>query len=240
MEAIVQFDHVSVSFMEKQVLQEVSFQLSKGEFTYLVGPTGTGKSTILKLIYADVIPQYGTIRMGEFQVNQLDHRQIPLLRRKLGIVFQDYQLLPDRNVYQNIHFALRATGWRKSAHIKGRIQEVLMKVGMAGKAESMPHQLSGGERQRVTIARALINDPVLLIADEPTGNLDPKAAEYIMEVLWSINYGGTTLLMATHEYPLIQRHPARVLELRDCKLTEYAHSANFLSQYRDRLQTGTA
>lgn len=239
MEPIVQFAHVSISFAEKSILQEASFALVKGEFAYLVGPTGTGKSTIMKLIYGDVKPKYGHIRVGEFRVETLNDRELPFLRRKLGIVFQDYQLLPDRSVYQNILFALKASGWRSSSRIKGRIQEVLMQVGMAGKAESLPHQLSGGEQQRVTIARALINDPFLLVADEPTGNLDPVASQQIMDLLWNIHYSGTTILMATHEYPIIQQYPSKVLEVQEGKVHIHPHAADFLESYRKRLRTSS-
>ncbi|MEM7656311.1 MAG: ATP-binding cassette domain-containing protein [Bacteroidota bacterium] len=240
MEPIVQFAHVSVSFAEKIILQEANLALLKGEFSYLVGPTGTGKSTIMKLIYGDVKPKYGHIRVGEFRVETLTYKELPFLRRKLGIVFQDYQLLPDRSVYQNIYFALKASGWRSSSRIKARIQEVLMKVGMAGKAESLPHQLSGGEQQRVTIARALINDPFLMVADEPTGNLDPEASHKIMELLWNIHYGGTTILMATHEYPLIQQFPSKVLEVQNGKIVDHPQASVFLEDYRNRLHTPNA
>ncbi|WNJ18086.1 ATP-binding cassette domain-containing protein [Pontibacter sp. G13] len=234
-EPIVRLDSVSKSFGDHHVLEAISFTLQKGEFVYLVGRTGVGKSTILKLLYGDVKAQFGSIEVGEFQLKDIGRDQVPMLRRRLGIVFQDYQLLPDRNVYDNILFALKATGWKKSSSIKQRISEVLMKVGMSGKSETMPHQLSGGEQQRVSIARALINEPVLLIADEPTGNLDPEASAYIMEILRRINLSGTAIMMATHEYSLIKEYPARVLELDQRKVKDYESGPQFLSAYGSRL-----
>lgn len=230
-DALIRVNNVSVRLGERDILENISVQIEKGGFYYLVGQTGAGKSTFLKLLYADCPIRQGTIELGPFNVGRLLPKEIPFLRRKLGIVFQDFQLLPDRTVADNILFALRATGWSKRAQIKARITEVLMLVGMWGKANARPHQLSGGEQQRVSIARALINEPALLIADEPTGNLDPDSAQYLMKLLRRINQGGTTVLMATHEYALLQTHPAKVLELKDRSLYSYEHPREFLRKF---------
>lgn len=216
-------------------MDKVNLILPRGSFSYLVGQTGVGKSTVLRMLYGDAKPDTGSIEVDEFIVTNLGRNEIPYLRRKLGIVFQDYQLLPDRNISENIAFALRATGWKNNTTLKRRISEVLIRVGMAGKTNAMPHQLSGGEQQRVVIARALINDPVLLIADEPTGNLDPEVSHHIMSLLQEINHGGTTILMATHEYSLLKKFPARVLELRNSQLQDYAGSEAFLMDFGQRL-----
>ena len=235
MSTIVSFDSVTLAIQERILLQEVSFEIKKGEFIYIVGRTGVGKSSLLKLLYADMKANRGSIMAAGYQLNQLNKGEIPFLRRKLGIVFQDYQLLPDRNIYQNLHFALKATGWKKAAHIKRRINEVLIQVGMTGKAGALPHQLSGGEQQRVAIARALLNEPLLLIADEPTGNLDPNTSVYIMDLLKKIHHSGTAVLFATHEYQLIKQYPGRVLEIRSGEIIDYPKSEVFLSQYGARL-----
>jgi len=224
---VVSFQEATSQYGNRLLLEKVAFNLRYGEFVYLVGPTGSGKSTILKMIYADHVPVEGKVFVGDFDLSVITDDEIPYLRRKLGIVFQDFQLLPDRSVYENIRFALRATGWQNSARIKRRISEVLMKVGMSGKSGSMPYQLSGGEKQRVVIARALINDPILLVADEPTGNLDPDATEHIMTILRDINLAGTAILMATHEHSLIKKYPSRVLEVSDRKVLNYYDSQDF-------------
>jgi len=203
---------------------------------YLVGRTGAGKSTLLRVLYADQRADTGTVQVEGFQVNDLPRQQIPFLRRRLGIIFQDYQLLPDRNVTQNIQFALRASGWSKGTEIKRRINEVLLQVGMTGRRDAMPHQLSGGEQQRVAIARALINNPAVIIADEPTGNLDPHAAQYIMDILRKICFQGTAILMATHEYGLIHDYPSQVLELAGESWQHYPESKDFLLAYSRRLR----
>lgn len=190
-----------------------------------------GKSTIMRLVYADLKPSRGFIKVGDKQLGQLTFKEVPYLRREMGIVFQDFQLLPDRTVYSNIQFALKATGWKDRKKIKQRIQEVLMKVGMTGKSSAMPYQLSGGEQQRVAIARALINDPMILIADEPTGNLDPEASKHVMEVIRKINLGGTAVMMVTHEYDIIRQYPSRVLELDEGSLTDFQRGNDFLDAY---------
>lgn len=215
---VLEFSQVSSGYLGKVVLNSVNFSMVQGEFVYLIGKTGAGKSSILKMIYADLQPLTGRVSVGEYDIGSIKKRQIPKLRRKLGIVFQDFQLLPDRNVLDNLRLAMRATGWRDRKKMKAKALELLERVDLGEKLQSMPHQLSGGEQQRVTIARALINDPILLLADEPTGNLDPEATDRIMEVLFRINLEGTSVIMATHEHELIRTYPARTLECRDGKL----------------------
>ncbi|MFM2377324.1 MAG: hypothetical protein RLZZ165_2421 [Bacteroidota bacterium] len=214
-EKILEFRGVSTGYGERSVLQNVNFNILKGEFVYMIGRTGAGKSSILKMIYADLLPAAGSLTVGGYDVTQLKHRDIPFLRRKIGIVFQDFQLLPDRDVSENIRFAMRATGWTDKTKINNRIHELVARVGLSAKLHSRPHQLSGGEQQRVSIARALVNDPLLLLADEPTGNLDPEATGMIMDILFRINLSGTSVIMATHEHDLIRQYPARTLECRD-------------------------
>jgi cell division transport system ATP-binding protein len=231
---VIHLENVDVHLGNRLILEEIGLSIEQGEFVYLVGPTGSGKSTLLKLLYADCPFSEGEIQIGDFFLSSLEKKEIPFLRRKMGIIFQDFQLLPDRNVYENIRFALRATGWRSSSEIKARISEVLMRVGMWSQNKAMPHQLSGGEQQRVAIARALINDPAVLIADEPTGNLDPEAAYHLMNILRKINQGGTTVLMATHEYILIRDFPARVLALSDHRLESLDSPDAFLRRFLEK------
>ena len=228
---IISFKNVYAGYNNQEVLKDLSFDIEAGEFVYLVGPTGVGKSTVLKLMYADSLPQSGDIEIEKFNLSALRKSEIPYLRRRIGIVFQNFRLLDDRNVFDNISFGLKATGWKGIDRIKKRVMEVLVDVGMSSKAQSMPHQLSGGQQQRVAIARALINYPVILVADEPTGNLDPLASQKIMEILRKINYSGTSVLMATHEYQLIKNYPARILELQHGgSLKEHVQAHSFLSQ----------
>ncbi|RMG24910.1 MAG: ATP-binding cassette domain-containing protein [Bacteroidetes bacterium] len=224
----ITFAQVSAGYGYRKILDKISFEIRMGEFVYLVGRTGIGKSTILKMIYADHLPQEGEIVVGDFSVHNISREKIPFLRRKLGIVFQDFQLLPDRSVYDNIQFALKATGWKDNARIKQRITELLVRVGMSGKMQAHPHQLSGGEQQRVAIARALINDPMVLIADEPTGNLDPQASDHIMDILKKINLSGTAVLMATHEYAIIRKYPSRVIEVIPGGIVAHSQAESFL------------
>lgn len=227
---IISFAQVAASYGMRNILENVSFDIRMGEFVYLVGRTGIGKSTILKMIYADHVPAAGTVTVDEFRIGQIKRDQIPFLRRKLGIIFQDFQLLPDRNVYDNIHFALKAIGWKDNARVKQRITELLVRVGMSGKMQAFPHQLSGGEQQRVAIARALINDPIILIADEPTGNLDPHASDQIMELILKINLSGTAVLMATHEYAIIRKYPSRVIEVIPGSIRQHKEAESFLTK----------
>jgi cell division transport system ATP-binding protein len=221
----IEFKNVGTGYLQSSVLENVNFTIGKGEFVYLIGKTGAGKSSILKMVYADLKPRSGQLIVGDYDIAAIKKREVPLLRRKLGIVFQDFQLLPDRDVVQNILFAMRATGWKDKTKMKAKVSDLMMRVGLASKLHSMPHQLSGGEQQRVSIARALINDPILLLADEPTGNLDPEATDMVMEILFRINLAGTSVIMATHEHDLIRRFPARTLECRDH--TIFDHKLNF-------------
>ncbi|MBS1559523.1 MAG: ATP-binding cassette domain-containing protein [Bacteroidetes bacterium] len=205
---------------QNPVLNQISFEISKGEFVFIIGRTGSGKSSLLKTIYADLPLREGEMNVAGFNVHRIKNRHIPLLRRKLGIIFQDFQLLQDRTITENLMFVMKATGWKDKAKMKTRQAEVLMQVGLGSIEKKMPHQLSGGEQQRVVIARALINEPLLLIADEPTGNLDPEVSYDILKVFQQINKSGTAILMATHSYGLIRKFPARILKCEDGKLRD--------------------
>ncbi|SFH12659.1 cell division ATP-binding protein FtsE [Pontibacter chinhatensis] len=217
---VVSLRDVTIYQDVQTVLSNVNFDVEKGEFVYLVGRTGSGKSSLLKTLYADLPLQTGNAAVAEFQLGKLRRKQIPFLRRKLGIIFQDFQLLFDRTVAENLAFVLKATGWSDKSKRKQRISEVLMRVGLDAAANKMPHQLSGGEQQRVVVARALLNEPVILFADEPTGNLDPAVADGIMKLFQEINNHGTAVLMATHNYEIIQRYPQRVLKCEDGRVLD--------------------
>jgi len=210
-EPIVQITDASIFQEDQTVLNNISLKIAKGEFVYLVGRTGSGKSSLLKTLYCDLPLHMGSIRICDFEIEKIKRKEIPMLRRKLGIVFQDFQLLPDRTVAENIFFVMKATGWKDKAKMKSRMADVLMKVGLGAVSNKMPHQLSGGEQQRVVIARALINEPAILIADEPTGNLDPEVSEGIFKTFEDINRSGTAILMATHDFKLIENYPKRTL-----------------------------
>jgi cell division transport system ATP-binding protein len=209
---VVSLKDVTIYQDVNTVLSQVNFEIEKGEFVYLIGRTGSGKSSLLKTLYADLSLQSGQASVAGFKLYKIDRNQVPYLRRKIGIVFQDFQLLYDRTVAENLSFVLKATGWKEKSKIKNRISEVLMRVGMGAAGNKMPHQLSGGEQQRVVIARALLNEPVILMADEPTGNLDPGVSEGIMQIFLEINNAGTAVLMATHNHQIIQQHPNRILK----------------------------
>jgi len=202
------------------VLNNISFEIEKGEFVFLIGRTGSGKSSLLKTLYADLPLHMGEVNVAGFDIRKIKNSQIPLLRRKIGIIFQDFQLFPDRTVGENLNFVMKATGWKDGAKMKNRLAEVLMQVGLGSVEKKMPHQLSGGEQQRVVVARALINEPLILIADEPTGNLDPKVASEILRLFQQINKSGTAVLMATHSYGLIRKFPARVLKCEDGNIVD--------------------
>lgn len=217
---VIEIDHADIFQEGKLILDDVSFSISKGEFVYLIGRTGSGKSSLLKSLYADLPQPKGKIKVAGFQLTDIKTSSIPDLRRKLGIIFQDFQLLDDRSIHDNLLFVLKATGWKDSAKIKQRIQEVLMRVGLSNVASKLPHQLSGGEQQRVVIARALLNEPAILIADEPTGNLDPEVAEEILKLFIEINKQGTAVLMATHNHHFIIRFPARTLRVDNGKIID--------------------
>ena len=202
------------------VLNNINFEIEKGEFVFLIGRTGSGKSSLLKTLYADLPLHMGEINVVGFDIRNIKSNQVPLLRRKIGIIFQDFQLFSDRTVGENLNFVMRATGWKDNAKMKNRLAEVLMQVGLGSVEKKMPHQLSGGEQQRVVIARALVNEPLILIADEPTGNLDPKVASEILRLFQQINKSGTAILMATHSYGLIRKFPARVLKCEEAKIVD--------------------
>ncbi|MCH8494355.1 MAG: cell division ATP-binding protein FtsE [Balneolales bacterium] len=222
-QTVVSFDGVSVMFESRLVLNQVDFKLENGEFVYLIGQTGAGKSSFLKLIYREIQPMEGQVRVDEFNLSSMSNRQIPMLRRRLGIVFQDFKLLPDRSVYENVAFALEVTGNTRK-FIKQRVMEVLSMVGLSNKRNQSPHELSGGEQQRVVIARALANEPRIMLADEPTGNLDPDASNSIMELLQQINNRGMAVLMVTHNYDLVRQYPFRTVRIHEGKLQEIPRS----------------
>lgn len=197
------------------VLQNISFEIQKGEFCYLVGQTGSGKSSLLKTLYHDLDLQKGSVQVAGYYLNHIKEKEVPQLRRKLGIIFQDFQLFFDRSVYDNLEFVLKATGWKSKNKRKERIMTVLSQVGLEASAEKMPHQLSGGEQQRIVIARALLNEPLLLLADEPTGNLDPEVANGIMNLFEKINNSGTAILMATHNHNFLTEFPHKTITCRN-------------------------
>ncbi len=204
------------------VLDNVNFEIQKGEMVYLVGRTGSGKSSLLKTLYADLPLHMGEVSVAGFNLKGLPKSKVPLLRRKLGIIFQDFQLLNDRTVAENMMFVLKATGWKDNVKMRSRLSDVLMQVGLGSVEKKMPHQLSGGEQQRVVIARAMLNEPMILFADEPTGNLDPEVSHGIMKIFQQINNSGTAILMATHSYGLIKKYPARVLKCENGKVIDSA------------------
>lgn len=222
---VIKFENASIFQDDHLVLSEVNFTLSRGEFVYLIGRVGSGKSSLIKTINAEMPLKNGTGSVVGFSLENLKPKQIPLLRRRLGIVFQDFQLLTDRSVYENLYFVLHATGWKDKDSIGNTINEVLKKVNLENKGFKMPHQLSGGEQQRVVIARALLNDPDIILADEPTGNLDPETSESIMALLREISDSGRAVLMATHNYTLLKKYPGRTLKCDDGKLAEVEESA---------------
>ena len=217
---IISFENATISQDKKVVLREVSFSLDEGAFVYLIGRTGTGKSSLLKTLYGDIRLREGTGKVVDCDLLKLRERHIPDLRRQLGVVFQDFQLLSDRSVEKNLDFVLRATGWKSAVKRTERINEVLEAVGLEDKLKFYPHELSGGEQQRIAIARALLNKPKLILADEPTGNLDPITSEEVMKLLHEINQQGTTILMATHDFGLISKFPKRTLMCEDQLVVE--------------------
>lgn len=221
---MIDFENVSVSFSlpngeRRPVLEDVSFHLDRSDKAYLVGPTGSGKSTILRLLYMDLFPTVGRVRIGNYRSDEIQKEEIPYLRRSIGVVFQDFQLLPDRTAYENVAFALYATGKSRS-EVKNRVTKALGRVGLSHKRRSYPHELSGGEQQRVVIARAIANDPRVLLADEPTGNLDPVVADEIQELLMGLHRQGMTLFVATHDHRLVKSFPARTLALMNGQVVE--------------------
>lgn len=209
---ILRLTNATINQGSKVILDDVDLHIKQGDFQYLIGSTGSGKSSLLKTLYGDLPLKKGTGVICDMQLEQVKENDIPTLRRRLGIVFQDFQLLTDRSVFENLRFVLQATGWKSKKEIQNKIAEVLSKVGMENKESQMPHQLSGGEQQRIAIARALLNDPQLILADEPTGNLDPSTSEEIMILLEEISNSGRAILMATHDYSLILKFPHETLK----------------------------
>lgn len=211
-EPVLSLKNVTIYQGNNAVLTDVNLEVNRGEFIYIIGKTGTGKSSFMKTLYADLPLKQGEAVFVDYDLAKLKERNIPYLRRKIGIVFQDFKLLPDRNVYDNLLFVLRATGWSEKREMEVKINEVLDKVGMKNAVHKMPHQISGGEQQRVAVARALLNNPDVILADEPTGNLDPQTSVEVMELLKDINQQGKTIIMATHDYALLMKFPSKTLK----------------------------
>ncbi|MCL2414826.1 MAG: ATP-binding cassette domain-containing protein [Bacteroidales bacterium] len=208
---IIKTTALNIFQRDNLILSDVNIEIHPGELIYLIGKTGTGKSSLLRTLYADIPIKQGDAEIAGFNLKKISRKQIPFLRRKLGIVFQDFQLLTDRNVRKNLEFVLKATGWKNQKEIDERIKDVLEKVGLETKDYKMPHQLSGGEQQRVAIARALLNDPEIILADEPTGNLDPDTSEEIIQLLIQISKTGRTVIVATHDFIMISEYPSKIL-----------------------------
>ena len=217
---ILQLKDATISQGDSVVLNHVNVEINKGEFVYLIGKTGSGKSSFMKILYGDSILTEGEGHIVGHNLKNLSDKDIPFLRRKLGIVFQDFKLLIDRTVNENLLFVLKATGWKDNNEMNKRVEDVLNKVGMKTKGFKYPHELSGGEQQRIAIARALLNNPELILADEPTGNLDPQTSIEVMEVLQEINKNGNTILMATHDYALLLKYPSKTLKCDDNQVFE--------------------
>lgn len=217
---VVDFNKAKIVQRDQVIFDEVNLKIAKGEFVYLIGKTGSGKSSLLKTLYGELPLNSGTGQVAGFNLFDLKEPEIPSLRRKLGIVFQDFQLLNDRNIYENLRFVLKATGWKQETQITQRIEEVLSRVGMSDQGRKNPYQMSGGEQQRIAIARALLNDPELIVADEPTGNLDPQTSMEVMSLLKDLNKNGRSILMATHDYALLLKHPSRTLKCEGGRIFE--------------------
>lgn len=217
---LIDYKGVSICRQELTVLKNIDFQVSKGDFVYAIGKVGSGKSSLLKTIYAEIPLLEGEGKVLGFDLKRIKRKKVPFLRRKIGIVFQDFQLLTDRSVTANLEFVLRATGWKRKSEIAERIDAVLGQVGMQNKGYKMPHQLSGGEQQRVVIARALLNSPEIILADEPTGNLDPETGAMIVSLLHEISRMGTAVIMSTHNHLLTREFPGRVVRIENCELEE--------------------
>lgn len=219
-ENVISYSHVNIYQSEALILSDVNFELKQGEFIYLIGKTGAGKSSFIKTLYGEVAVKEGEAQVCGYNLKELRQKEIPYLRRKLGIVYQDFQLLNDRSVHANLEFVLKATGWEIKEKREERIVEVLTEVGLADLTNKMPHQISGGEQQRLVIARALLNNPPLLIADEPTGNLDPETSDDIVKLLIKINREhNTSVLMATHNYQIIDKYPAQIYSFGNGSIT---------------------
>ena len=213
-------ENLNIYQENRQIFDNVSLKISNGEFIYLIGDTGSGKSSLLKSLYAEIKPKSGSIKVGKFEITSIKEDDIPFLRREVGIVFQDFQLLTDRNIFNNLKFVLEATGWKNKIKINNRIKEVLNAVHLDDMEEKMPYELSGGEQQKAAIARALLNKPKILLADEPTGNLDPEKSLKIIQLLEEINLSGTTILIATHDYEIMRKVKKRTIKCIDKKIIE--------------------
>lgn len=219
-EAVLSLKNATIYQEDKVILSNVNLEVNRGEFIYIIGKTGSGKSSLMKTLYADLPLTEGNGHIVDFDLETMKEDDIPFLRRKIGIVFQDFKLLPDRSIQDNMLFVLKATGWTDQDEMNRKMEEVLDKVGMKNHAQKMPHQISGGEQQRVAIARALLNDPELILADEPTGNLDPQTSAEVLDVLKKINSNGKTIIMATHDYALLMKFPSKTLKCEDAKIFE--------------------
>jgi len=219
-EKIIKLEGVSIDQLDHNVLDNINLEIEKGDFVYLIGDTGSGKTSLVKALYAEIQVSAGNIKMSNFNLKTITKNEIPMLRRKIGIVFQDFLLLPDRSIKKNLEFVLESTGWTKKEKINNKINEVLESVHLDNVKDKMPHQLSGGEQQRAAIARALLNSPEIILADEPTGNLDPKKSQKIVDLLKEINQTGTTILMATHDYTIIKNNPKRIVRCNNKKIDE--------------------
>lgn len=228
-EFIIKTEGAVIRQQKNTILKEVNIEIKSGEFVYIIGKVGSGKSSFLKTLYAELPLEFGKAEVAGFQLSRIKKSQIPLLRRKCGIVFQDFKLLTDRNVYANLEFVLKATGWNNKKTIQERIETVLNKVDMLEKKEKMPHQLSGGEQQRIVLARALLNAPPLILADEPTGNIDPETSYRLIELLREICETGKTIIIATHQYDLIEKYPGRVLRCENGLLFEDTKSSAYIA-----------
>jgi len=225
LDTIIEFKKASIFQDDNLVLADVNLKVDKGEFIYLIGKVGSGKTSLIKTITAELPLKKGEGRVVNFELHKLKNKQIPYLRRKIGIVFQDFQLLTDRTVHDNLTFVLKATGWKNKQEMKNRIDDVLEKVGLKHKDFKMTHQLSGGEQQRIVIARALLNNPEIILADEPTGNLDPETSDEIMKILFDIAASGRAVIMATHNYGLLKKFPSKTLRCEKTRLVETEHTS---------------
>ena len=220
MKSVLEYKKATINITEEKSIKNINFSIAENEFIYLIGKTGSGKSSILRTMYADKNLSEGDLKIFDFDLKKIKKKKIPFLRRKIGIIFQDFKLLPDRTVFKNLEFVLRATNWKSNIKIQERIIDVLKKVELEHLKDKYPNALSGGEKQRISIARAILNEPKIILADEPTGNLDPATSESIMNLLLEINESGSAIIMATHDYNLISKNPKRTIRVEDERLFE--------------------
>ena len=220
MKSVLEYKKATINITEEKSIKNINFSIAENEFIYLIGKTGSGKSSILRTMYADKNLSEGDLKIFDIDLKKIKKKEVPFLRRKIGIVFQDFKLLPDRTVFKNLEFVLRATNWKSNIKIQERIIDVLKKVELEHLKDKYPNALSGGEKQRISIARAILNEPKLILADEPTGNLDPATSESIMNLLLEINESGSAIIMATHDYNLISKNPKRTIRVEDERLYE--------------------